>query len=62
MDETQLKDAKELVDELKLKSAAVESTEKEESDSSTVRVYTDPNDGTQYEWNEEKRAWFPKVN
>ena len=24
-------------------------------------TYTDPNDGTVYEWDAEKRAWFPKV-
>ena len=23
--------------------------------------YTDPNDGTVYEWDAEKRAWFPKA-
>ena len=25
-------------------------------------TYTDPTDGTVYEWNEEKRAWFPMVD
>lgn len=25
-------------------------------------LYTDPNDGTVYEWDTEKNAWFPKVN
>lgn len=24
--------------------------------------YTDPNDGTVYEWNHQKQAWFPKVS
>lgn len=24
-------------------------------------TYTDPADGTQYEWDREKKAWFPKV-
>ena len=24
-------------------------------------TYTDPNDGTVYEWDQEKQAWFPKV-
>lgn len=24
-------------------------------------TYTDPSDGTVYEWDAEKRAWFPKV-
>ncbi len=61
MDETEAKDTKELIDELKLKSAAVETQEGAAGDSgSDPRVYTDP-DGTQYEWDDEKRAWFPKV-
>ncbi|XP_067141167.1 17S U2 SnRNP complex component HTATSF1 [Centruroides vittatus] len=25
-------------------------------------VYTDPKDGTVYEWNAEKQAWFPKID
>ena len=25
-------------------------------------TYTDPNDGTVYEWDEVKRGWIPKVN
>ena len=25
-------------------------------------IYTDPNDGTVYEWDEEKQAWFPRVS
>uniref|UniRef100_A0A8C1THP2 17S U2 SnRNP complex component HTATSF1 n=1 Tax=Cyprinus carpio TaxID=7962 RepID=A0A8C1THP2_CYPCA len=25
-------------------------------------TYTDPEDGTMYDWDHEKRAWFPKVN
>ena len=64
MDDTAAKDTKELIDELKLKSAAAESKEtvsEETSSSSGPRVYTDPNDGTQYEWDDQKRAWFPKV-
>ena len=24
-------------------------------------LYTDPDDGTVYEWDDEKQAWFPKV-
>ena len=27
-----------------------------------IRTYTDPNDGTVYEWDNEKRGWFPKVS
>ena len=26
-----------------------------------VRTYVDPNDGTVYEWDSERRGWFPKV-
>lgn len=26
-----------------------------------LATYTDPTDGTVYEWDNEKRAWFPKV-
>ena len=62
MDETAAKDTKELIDELKLKSAAVESSEGPSQEASSgPKVYTDPNDGTQYEWDDQKRAWFPKV-
>lgn len=62
MDETKAKETKELIDELKLKSAAVETTEgASEETSSGPGVHTDPNDGTQYEWDDAKRAWFPKV-
>jgi hypothetical protein len=65
MDETKAKETKELIDELKLKSAAVETTEGASEEnletSSGPSVYTDPNDGTQYEWDDAKRAWFPKV-
>ena len=25
-------------------------------------TYTDPSDGTEYEWDAEKQAWFPKVH
>jgi len=25
-------------------------------------TYIDPNDGTEYEWNYEKKAWFPKID
>ncbi|XP_063954481.1 17S U2 SnRNP complex component HTATSF1-like [Lytechinus pictus] len=25
-------------------------------------IYTDPNDGTMYEWDPEKQAWFPRVD
>lgn len=27
-----------------------------------VKTYTDPSDGTVFEWDEEKKAWFPKLD
>ena len=27
----------------------------------TAATYTDPNDGTVYEWDAQKKGWFPKV-
>ena len=27
-----------------------------------VRTYTDPSDGTVFEWDDEKKAWFPKLD
>ena len=60
MDDTAAKDTY-IDDELKLKSAAVESSEDpSEETSSSSKLYTDPNDGTQYE-KKKRRAWFPKV-
>ncbi|XP_053129739.1 HIV Tat-specific factor 1 [Hemicordylus capensis] len=32
-----------------------------EGDDGDPFTYTDPADGTQYEWDREKRAWFPKI-
>ena len=33
----------------------------EQQETSATHTYQDPNDGTVYEWDAEKRAWFPKV-
>lgn len=30
-------------------------------DGSDPFTYTDPEDGTVYDWDHEKKAWFPKV-
>ncbi|XP_029303644.1 17S U2 SnRNP complex component HTATSF1 [Cottoperca gobio] len=30
-------------------------------DGSDAKTYTDPEDGTVYDWNHEKKAWFPKI-
>lgn len=42
-----------------LHSQAVDQQPEEGQSSAT---YTDPNDGTEYEWDPEKRAWFPKAS
>lgn len=34
---------------------------KTEQQTKETQTYTDPTDGTVYEWDEDKRAWFPKV-
>lgn len=31
------------------------------ADDSDPYTYTDPEDGTVYDWDHEKKAWFPKV-
>lgn len=31
------------------------------ADESDPYTYTDPEDGTVYDWDHEKKAWFPKV-
>ena len=41
-----------------LEAQKVEASEKDDGGGAT---YTDPTDGTVYEWDPEKRAWFPKV-
>ena len=33
----------------------------QQAEAASSYTYEDPNDGTVYEWDEEKRAWFPKV-
>jgi len=40
----------------------LEKKKKENEGTADPYVYTDPNDGTVYEWNAEKQAWFPKVD
>lgn len=31
------------------------------ADDSAPYTYTDPEDGTVYDWDRDKKAWFPKV-
>ena len=30
-------------------------------DQAAAATYTDPNDGTVYEWDAQRKGWFPKV-
>ena len=34
---------------------------KPDEGASGTQTYTDPKDGTVYEWDNERRGWFPKV-
>lgn len=44
------------------KQLQLEKAEKErQQQASDPYTYVDPNDGTVYEWDHEKRAWFPKI-
>uniref|UniRef100_UPI003F5FA392 17S U2 SnRNP complex component HTATSF1 n=1 Tax=Danio rerio TaxID=7955 RepID=UPI003F5FA392 len=36
--------------------------EQRQENSDDPYTYTDPEDGTVYDWDHEKRAWFPKIN
>ncbi|KFD54538.1 hypothetical protein M514_04685 [Trichuris suis] len=49
--------------EFQLREEAASLARKESgSVTSNPRLYRDPSDNTLYEWDEEKRAWFPKVD
>ena len=50
-------DPKDFVEELKKQAKSAESLPGEGEDP----TYVDPSDGTVYEWDAEKRGWFPKV-
>jgi RNA recognition motif-containing protein len=39
-----------------------ESIEKEAKSGVNSKAYIDPNDGTEYEWNQSMNAWFPKIS
>ncbi|KAI2809166.1 HIV Tat-specific factor 1 [Blomia tropicalis] len=46
-----------------IEAAAKESSEKKEGTITTnPSVYIDPNDGTEFEWDPMRKAWFPKIN
>lgn len=66
-------DGNDIVEELKSQAASGSSQQVEadvpewqkylsQNVQSGKHTYTDPTDGTVYEWNEEKRAWFPMVD
>ena len=59
-------EANKLIEELKAQAAAVKDTfcegATEEDVEDAEMTYVDPTDGTVYEWDEQKRAWFPKVS
>lgn len=40
----------------------VEAVQAQSQTEESGQTYTDPTDGTVYEWDSEKRAWFPKVS
>lgn len=48
---------KEFVEQLRMQ----ELYDQRREDSSDPFTYTDPEDGTVYDWDHEKKAWFPKV-
>ena len=47
---------KDFLEELKEQAKSAESHDDEEG-----TTYLDPSDGTVYQWDAEKRGWFPKV-
>ena len=60
-DDTAAKDTKVLIDELKLNLAVVESSKDQlEEASSGSKLYTDPIDDTQYEWDVKEEHGFLK--
>lgn len=48
---------KEFMEQLRLQELYGQANE----DGSNPFTYTDPEDGTVYDWDHEKKAWFPKV-
>ncbi|XP_028322735.1 17S U2 SnRNP complex component HTATSF1 isoform X2 [Gouania willdenowi] len=51
------KDNKEFLEQLRMQ----ELYERRKEDGSDPNSYTDPEDGTVYDWDHEKRAWFPRI-
>ena len=65
-----LGDSGNIVDELKQQAAIVEEQDArpewekymQQNEVTGAYTYTDPNDSTVYEWDQEKRGWIPKVS
>lgn len=61
--------AVDVLDELKQQAASVAAADQkpewekylEQNQHTGEYTYTDPTDGTVYEWDEQKRGWIPKV-
>lgn len=41
--------------------AEQEEREGTRTEAASTKTYVDPNDGTVYEWDDERNGWFPKV-
>ena len=50
------------MDEFEYQLQAQQHSTQETPSSTETQTYTDPNDGTVYEWDSQRRGWFPKVN
>ena len=50
--------------EFQLQQQALEQEEeaKKKSEETNPHIYRDPRDGTEYEWDHQRKAWFPKIN
>ena len=42
--------------------AAQEEQEGKHKEERSTKTYVDPSDGTVYEWDSERKGWFPKVH
>ena len=56
-------DRQELNDfEFQLQAERLQAAEGKEGAWNKEQTYTDPSDGTVYEWDSERKGWFPKVS
>ena len=47
--------------EFQLQEERLHAAEGSEGEWNRQQIYTDPSDGTVYEWDAERKGWFPKV-